>query len=377
MKTDFKCMYLIDDRLYKKKILQENLHQNNHYIIQPQTGCVKTPVPTRSFDNHAAQEYHPKHVIVNQSDKFSDKNKIEKEDGVVKISMSSQTPVNKLKYEDNDDDEHISVCKTFGNVSEENITQPQPTNCCNKKNDTSSMDIGVDSGVDGECDTCMAEAPTYQPESNTPNLIGHENKRSKKYRTLGKNKPYTKSPKQLLKTRTNKIKHKDNSILQSYNEKNSDDEEEVQKMLEILNKLRYDNNFPPKTNPKQKIHFPLTTSLKRKALEQPEGECDNKVLKIEKNAGAYPIKPITNRRKSQTYIPSINQSVVTYMCTICNTEFKSQKVLSNHVERYHSEFFDEYKRGVKREQNEEPKDVYKKRLRGETKPAIVYRNYFS
>ena len=372
MKTDFKCMYLIDDRLYKKKILQENLERNNHYIIQPQSGCVRTPV---SFANHAAQDYHPKSEIVNQSGRFCNENKIEKEGGDVDVSKASQTPVNKPKYEDDDDNQNISIVTNIENLSEENNTRPQPLNCCSTKNDTSSMDISVDGSIDDKCDTCMSEAPINQPTSGKPNLFVHKKTNRKKYGAFGKNKPYTKLSKPLLKTRAKNIKSEVKSIQQSDNEKNSDDEEEIQKMQEILNKLKYDYNYPPKTKPKQEIHFPITNGLKRKAMDQPEGERDNKVLKKEKSVGTYPIK--LNNRKSQIFIPPINQSVVTYMCTICNTEFKSQRVLSNHVKRYHSEFFDDYKHGVKRERNEEPKDVYNKRLKGEAKSAIVYRNYFS
>ena len=149
----------------------------------------------------------------------------------------------------------------------------------------------------------------------------------------------------------------------------SDEDVDDEKLLERLNKLKYDYNYPPKktTVSKPVKDIKITGSVKRKALQQPEGMPDHKISKTTKEKKSVTTKPVTSKRNTKTFIPPINHDIVKLMCSICDTEFKSQRALSNHVKRFHTEFFKTENRGIKRQHSEDPPHVYKKRLKSEKK----------
>jgi uncharacterized C2H2 Zn-finger protein len=80
--------------------------------------------------------------------------------------------------------------------------------------------------------------------------------------------------------------------------------------------------------------------------------------------------------KAQIETHQAEQGDVSYFCSICESRFSREKSLSNHVRRFHKEYFEQWERDSKRKRTSEPEGVYVKRQKNESKPPIHYRNYF-
>ena len=354
MRTDFKCMYLIDERLYKKKIVSDEPNQpsgKSYYNIT---------TPVSSLIQPASQTPSPLMKDCEVRDRIDE-------------------PPEKCLKNDQIDPKPASM-------SDLSVTSHTPTSDQITPLNTSMMDTTSMKSEQSDCDVCMTEK---NPDEKKSEHIHGADKLKKAKSKIQKNKKIKKiiDKKNLLKAirpggkrsgSENNGQHYKNQQEEGDGGGGDDYAEDDEKMLERLNKLKYDYNYPPKKKAVRKPikYLKITNSVKRKALQQPEGGGDYKMSKTTKEKKSMLVKPTINKRKSQTFIPPINQNITTLMCTICDTEFKSQRVLSNHVKRYHSEFFNTGNRENKRRRAEDPPDVYRKRQKHEKKPSIVYTNYF-
>lgn len=312
-KTNFKCMFLIDDKLYKKAILQEKSPENmkitgsipNSSHLTNVQSIVQPKVPNLSTMTHMSHNYFEVPKTVRETQTASNVNMVELPE----------------KSTDMESDQH------------------------EKSNSNITIDGGKSVSKEEDCE-CYGE-----DIENSPVLTTSRNRKVKS--------PRKKLPKKPI------IKEHDNS---------SDDSDGWEELGKRYRTLRADDDSPPKkenylkkTTDKRKkskeqenIPVVLSRENKRKNLQE-----SPKPTKKSKKDG---------RKKRKLEYDSEHEKVPRkeFPCSFCSRYFKTKKGL----ERHHFNIHDGHTNAMKQTKSDETGERYIKKLRSSKNPAVVYKSYF-
>ena len=339
-KTNFKCMYLIDDILYKDMISKNrksdhNLESTSHLQYQD---------PSISKDYFIRGDAES--LKDNRADKEADMNFNQIKENELQHATFHKTdlPIKTSNTEDAD-------CKCMISQGEEN-------------GKVSGLDVQIQTDLKGE-KRKTDESLHKQEISNKGENIQMDgvNQRAtetaKKRKYSGENYDGEQSysfPENGVKRkmgRRKRIKHS----RQSENNSESDDEKEWEELRKRYYKLRYgysDDDSAAETasqDDKRKSGQDEQDILSMTKQVSPRRKQVYGTNQSNKRIGKT-IKSVKPKNKSNHILnqkPSIsNSDNVSFHCTICDSQFKKFASLSRHMKNIHGEYFEEWNRQNKR-----------------------------
>ena len=379
VKTNFKCMYLVDDILYKK-------------IANPETELMKNnDVPALKVHDMLLQQ---KNDFIHQ---ISNQNSIQNSSSVPDTVV--QLPQNKLISKDGNTQTTIQLERD----SQMQTDIPLFKNQQPQTDQTNQEDMDV---ITTEKNDVPCVCNINEKKDRTESMDEDDKKKSLK-RTL---RSINKSGKP-KKARTSTDMTSTNSL--QVNEKfNPDSDPELQEMRDRFNKIKYDINYPPldpelkemkerfdkikydinypppKNRNVKKGNFTKKKSKREKVTYQCEicnayFEQKQELLRhimISHSSSSHKKRKQTDDRDIRTSNFS-DQNLKTkkrrteYKCMICRSFFRSEKALNRHEKNIHDRRYLNSK--IKRKRNDQTlSGLYLKRQKVEPRKSVTYQKYF-
>ena len=281
-KTNFKCMYLIDDKLYNKAILQEGLTENTNTKVPIPNSTYLTPIPSSlqlTTVRPTGEMTSP--AKSNLSSEFRETNDLAKVDKTqqVKIDLYDKDQQTEIPFP-SASSANITVHEKSGNIDDMEIDQSN-----NEKEDC-------------ECNVPLPKASSSQKRQTRD--VKRKLERSKK--TLTTQRPFSAQAKRKL----------DNE------EDNLSDDSDWEELKQRYRRLRGDFDSPPREKNKFDHVF-----------EGKNAENSNR----------------SNENKISTRLPKKKDGMITkfesisYICSICEQIFRKRNALHRHIMTMHSEYF--------------------------------------
>lgn len=324
MKTNFKCMYLIDTQLYKKKILDD-----------------KTLLTQQPSIFH----YSPPNKVHDYS--------IEKDQEALPSSTSPVLTEDKQIEEFNPDSS-----KVMNN---------QKTHDSNPKNENETVDM--------DCD-CTKSVDTTGQVNELMNVTSMDQcKDVDEYKpTVSRQKIMKKKKNKTLGPSISQSQFKGKTSINSNQNEKEDEQRSDDELKERLYRLRYD--YPEPTLKNTSKESAKMSVLPSESDQQQHSEGNNGEEKInyvctfcnEMYQSRHMLeKHITeNHRTNYKTLKNPNRKPIltdsksiTYVCTICENRFKRFNTLSRHMKNIHPDYFEEWSR-IKKRKNEIPHSLNKK-----------------
>ena len=306
-KTNFKCMYLVDDRFYKKA-LDSNATQN--HTASPRTILSKNAV---YIPTHVNDEIETLNIPV-QSPKQFDQHSISQ----TETHLGNQTSTSNTASKPSEDFDQII---------------PEPSSSTNRKEDLTTI-------LNPPHHQMMSEPPTSNVESmeiNEPQCDCHDKKLDASNSNSEKND-----------------KNVEKWILEPDKKTQEFKEDpELQELRERFRKIKEDIDYPPSKNDSITLNDKKAMMKHRKL----------KNLKI-------PLPSRSKKFIAQLSEINENRKV-TYVCTICRAKFKRMNTLQRHMQNIHGEFFETDKKTEKRKnKNESPQEQKRFKSDGRLKRSM-------
>ena len=292
-KTNFKCMYLVDDRFYKKAI-EANTIQN--HSAPPSTTLSKNFVyiPTHvndEIETFNAPIHYPKQL---------DQQRISQ----AETHQRNQTPPQNSIYKSSVQSDQIIPEASSSSSRKEDQTVPSPDHMMSEPLPSRQKSMEIGEPLCTCKDTCNSSLEQNDkvhekrlPDFDVSSVIGE------------------------LKKKT-----------QDHNE-----DPELAELRERFRKIKEDIDYPP----------PKTESLTRK-----DKIVDKKTIKLKNMKMPLP----HTRKKFIAQISDTKENrKVTYVCTICRAKFRRMDTLTRHMQNIHGEFFEvEGKTEKRKNMNDSP-----------------------
>lgn len=375
VKTNFQCMYLVDDMLYKKIANPETELMNNNDIPA-----------LKVHDMLLQQKNDFKHQISNT--------------GFIQNSSSVpdtviQLPQNKTNQKDSD------TQTTIQSKSDSQMQTDIPLfeNQQPQTNQTNQEDMDTEKNNE----PCVCNINKKTDRSETMEVA---NKKRSLKRSLSTNKSG-----KLKKARTSSdmVSTTSSQVNDKYN---PDSDPELQEMRDRFNKIKYDINYPP-LDPELKemkerfekikydINYPLPKKKNSKKCNFSNNEKKGEKVTYQCNiCNSYfeqrqdLLRHIMNshsssshKKRVQTDVPDKRKSFfldqnpmnkkkrTEYKCKICGSFFRSERALNRHEKNIHDRRYLNSK--IKRKRNDQTlSGSYLKRQKVEPRKSVTYQNYF-
>ena len=374
-KTNFKCMFLIDDKLYKKAILREGVNENINIRASIPNSTHLTPIPSSqrmTIGEPVVSMYTPS----NESGKISD---------FVQVDNGQQ-----IKIDSSDKVQQTDI--PIASASSDNTDQPKKSeNDCEMEIDQSTI----------EKDDC--ECNEKDPKASSSHKKQTKDIKRKPLRARKKSSS--------LKPMTARAKRK-----MKYEDDNLSDDSDWEELRQRYRRLRDDFDSPPRERHVSEDKQADDNSMTKTSALFDKKENSGPIAKFEtlsyicsickqifkkrnslhrhimnwhseyfKESGSQNKRKRQNseNRKSKKFkndgrkkrtMPQNQQrrkiARTEFQCVLCKSFYKTRRSLERHNVSIHG-----VKRGFKRE-NSGSESQYVKRLKVNDGPAVTYLNYF-
>ena len=341
-KTNFKCMYMIDDILYKD-IITKNKNVDKNIASSPFTPYQEKP----TTDNYLPRDNNSVKINMDHLEHGELDRKQSKEKGT-QSGIFEEIDEAKIPAKPNNED---CECMDTQDV----------TNDIKKFNND--------------------EALVKRKSDENRQLQESEKKRFKQndIREDQQEPLYELSHTNSINGGTVKANSEQRNKYSKQKELVSDDEEEWEQLRKRYNKLRYDysdedtpSQIPPKGK-KRKYSRSTKNPHKhedKKHVKSKDKE-DERFTESREESGNKTREVLSKRKYNIT-----KKENVTFHCSICNTHFKKFISLSNHIKRLHPEYFENWNRSNKRKNMEESEQNKKFKSDGRLKRVAETDNPF-
>ena len=330
-KTNFKCMFLIDDKLYNKAILQEGPNDNTKNKVPIHNSTYLTPIPS----SHQLTTVNPisnmaSSARLNLSSEFKETNDLAKVDNgqQVKIDLS-------------DKDQQTDV--PFGSASSTDISLP------NKSGNNDDMEAEQSRNEKEDCE-CY-ETPPKASSSQKRQTGDVETNSKQPQKRLTTQRPLSAKAKRKL----------------SDDDDNLSDDSDWEELKHRYKRLRGDFDSPPReqNNSKNvsegvKAVSKISSHVKRKSKQINKRLTTQKKKKLNFDHVSEREKSETrsNENETSTLADKRKDNLITkfesisYICSICKEIFQKRNALHRHIMNWHSEYFKKPDRNdVKKKRN--------------------------
>ena len=303
-KTNFKCMFLIDDKLYNKAILQEGVNENTN---------VKGLIPNSSYLTSIPSSQQIKIVEpegnMNTHAEFRNINELGKVDNAQQV---------KIKCSDEEQQAQTPAAST----SSANTTSLEIPG-----NDDMEIDQNKNENEDCECNEILPKASSSRKSQADDN----KRKSARSDKKLTVRKPLSGQAKRRMSDEDDDLS----------------DDSDWEDLKQRYRRLRGDFDSPPRKKSNFK-HFS-------------EGEKADNNISSNKNSSSTLMD-----RKKDSSIAKFES--VSYICSICKQTFRRRNALHRHIMNWHSEYFEEPSIQKKRKRSDQDtKDNKKFRSDGRKK----------
>lgn len=292
-KTNFKCMYLVDDRFYKKAI-DTNTFKN--HSVPPNATLSKNIV---YIPTHVNDEIETLNVPNHSPKQLDQHRKFEAE-----TFQRTQTPPQNTTFKSSVQSDQIIPEASSSKKQKEDQTEPTDVHMMGEPSSSSEtfMDVSEPHCVCQDTGNSSSEQIDKDPEKRLPDFGGSK-------------------------------------VISERKKKTQDQYEdpELVELRERFRKIKEDIDYPP---PKTELY-----NQKDKSVEK-------KTVKLTNMKTPSPHK----RKKFIAQTPATKENrKVTYVCTICRAKFKRMNTLTRHMQNIHGEFFEAEGKTEKRKNlNESP-----------------------
>ena len=369
MNTNFKCMHLVDDNLYKKMFNNQNITQNLSNLIRVENGNslqdltrsegLPGPAGPVGPAGPAGMDGKPGGIGLTGP-------------GGPQGRPGPQGPPGPTSALDlSQDDNKEKLFKTSNHLTSshesktENMDTEKPRPTSSKKDILEKMII--DDDEDCDCTTASSSTPKIAKTRNdvqsptrfmdTARTTDDESSIDSdilmaKYKKIrygsDTDMPDKKQTKQNLDKKINSKRRRENS------EKDSNDS----KRLKNLPNIKKKSKIVLFSCKKCKQKFNSFNNLKKHISQK---HSDNK---------------LSNETRQEKTIEFKNETNF-FICTICEQKFKKKLSLERHLRRMHNDYFDvNIPRGEKRKKNHFEKKAYTKRVKTNDSLPVTYTDYF-
>ena len=300
-KTNFKCMFLIDDKLYNKAILQEGTNENKN---------VKIPIPNSSYLTSTPSSQQISIVkpegITNASERLELAEEPREGNHLDKIENGQQ-----VKIDLSDKEQQTEI--PFASASSAILGPPE------KSGNNDDMEIDQRKDEDCECYEPIPKASSSQKRQTED--VKRKSVRSNK--KLSIMKPLTAQAKRKL----------------SDEDDNLSDDSDWEELRQRYRRLRGDFDSPPQ--------------------EKSNVDHASEEKKTEDNIRSNKDKASTliDRKKDG---PITKFESISYICSICKETFRKRNALHRHIMNWHAEYFEDSGLQNKRKRSNEDNQKNKK-----------------
>ena len=338
-KTNFKCMYLIDDMLYKKTVIPNNIYDLNHNnkinsidfklqenLAQPKTNSLNI----EDTVSNIAPPPSSNHMKISSMDKCQ--------------CNSTKNNETNLKFVDN-----ISQQQT-NNINDINTDTHIESALPDHLPDISSEDECQCMEID-EINDEKQKTKIFLPESIT--------NRSEITRKVNRKK--------YLKKKLNKYESNDKI------DKIQSADDELLGLQERLNRIRYDVEWPPRKSPAQnpqESQKPLEKKL-HKYVGRSHHDIIEKMGQSKDEVENVVRCNISNLVGQFSRIENENEKIL-YICTLCDSNFNRKNSLTRHMKNIHHDFFINLKK--KKRKLSENQFIPNKKLKNDISRKRKYRS---
>ena len=299
-KTNFKCMFLIDDKLYNKAILREGANESTNISVPMPTSSHIVPIPNNqmSIDRPKGDMNTPEGLklseelgTINNSDKVDNAEK-------VKIDLSHKGQQTEIPS---------------ASASTDN------TDLLQKSGNNDDMEIDQNRIEEEDCE-CYETHPKAS-SSQKMQIVDYKRKSARKLTTM---KPLPAQAKR-------KLTEEDDDL---------SDDSDWEKLRQRYRRLREESDSPPR----KKENFDHVSA----------GEVvdNNKELENKSN-----ISTLLDRKNED---PISKFESISFICSICKENFRKRNTLHRHIMNWHSEYFEDPSLRNKRKKSEEDNRPNKK-----------------
>ena len=306
-KTNFKCMFLIDDKLYNKAILRDGINENINIKV-PTPNSYLTSIPSSRQISNAKPEGKmnaPERLKSSEEINYLDKNDNGQQ---VNINLSDKEQQTEIP---------------FASASSA-ILAPHE-----KSGNTDDMDIdqSMNEKEDCECYETLPKASSSQ-KRQTEDVTRKSSRSCKKLTTM---KPLSAQAKRNL----------------SDEDDNLSDDSDWEELRQRYRRLRGDFDSPPQ----EENNFDQVSEEKK---------TENNIRSNENNAST-----LMDRKKDG---PITKFESISYICSLCKEMFRKRNALHRHIMNWHAEYFeDPGSRNKRKRSNEDNKKNKKIRSDGRKK----------
>ena len=331
-KTNFKCMFLIDDKLYNKTILQEGSTDNTNTRVPIPNSTYLAPIPSSMqliTNKPVANMTSP--IRSNSSGEFRE---------IIDTAKVDNGQQVKVALSDKDQQTDIPV----PSASSANITASE------KLGDIQNMEIdkSMNEKEDCECNDTLPKASSSQKKigikrksdffANENMLKGKRLKESKKSSQKRQNDKGKAKQKKKRLTTNRPLSAYAKSKLDNEDDNLSDDSD-WEELKQRYRRLRGDFDSPPREE-NINLHSEYLNKQNKRKRNIPQNQTHQKIRRAE------------------------------FLCVFCQRFFKTTSALERHNLNIHG-----MDRGSKRT-NDRNEARYVKRQKIHDKPAVTYLNYF-
>ena len=367
MNTNFKCMHLIDEHLYKRIFNNQNLTQNLNNSIRVETngglhgniGPQGVPGQT-GLDGKPGQEGPPglpglqgPRGLQGMPGASGSRGPLGPEGSSPHESKEDKPfiPENRNGLEKN----HISP--SIESRTEYN-SNDKPDATSSKIDREENMDIDVDE----ECDCTTASSSTPKPKNSLASQIRGEDIEDESFDLED------------LQAQLNELK---GDSKKKHNVKN------IIKEIKIVNTKknatkRLRKNTANEENDNKRLKKTLL-SKKRDNFMFVCSKCREKFqsyIDLKRHSSEEHNKTKTSNTIQKGNNIEFKDETNIFICTICNQNFKKKLSLERHLRRFHSDYFDKSRdKGEKRKNVNQP-PTYTKRVKTNEKLPVTYMDYF-
>jgi hypothetical protein len=322
-KTNFKCMFLIDDKLYKKAILEK----------PSEKGSLGTEIPSSIYINPVGENRSLLSPMpANES--------LKKEDSKMKETDDRLPPIHQEQYVSNEAKEQQPIAP-----SKLSTTQKTSEN-------VEAMDTNEVNEEDDDCDC-------YEEKLVKPSVSARRQKQPNKEEPLtaaGPTRGRKRSNSLNMRTQADVIQTSKKFIPEKHFSSDSSDESDWEDLKMRYRKLRGDFDSPPREKQRMKrqekrkngisasLTTPHSTKKGKTEIPKPSKKKQNKNHKqpnvrqqSNQNQKRKNARPIQYQQKEKT--KHQHEEFVKYICTICNEDFKNKNTLERHMQNMHSQTF--------------------------------------
>ena len=361
-KTNFKCMYLIDDMLYKKSVISNTTSKSdisniNHQIYHSPSSDLKAVEHHQLPELKTNDEYsYPDRRDSSIIEKDFIKPNMERNHTEKCVCMSGDSSLPRDKGYHPSDNNTVTDSSSNHTNSKSNVeaeSEDMDINISPDESDNPSKKIRVQENKILNKSQNQDDNIILPNNSNNlvKSIVSKNNQHIEKIKNKHKNK--NKNKNNLIKS----IVSKNNQHIKKIKNKNKKiEEDEWRELREKMIRVREDIEWPPRSEGEKN-----TTPAQKKTLVN--SELGNKTsLKTSHNHTPSIIQEgnenINKLIEKFTHIENKNDKVI-YICTICGSNFNSRKALVRHLKHIHDDFFPDEKR-KKRKHNDEDLESHKK-----------------